>query len=306
MPIYSHVHPTIEITMMLKGQQTFFINDQKHIIHGGDIFITRPNLSHGRNGELLDLSEYVWFQLDITSPGCSDNFLGLANPFGKHLFDQISQCFTTVKKSTLKDALSLRDAFYQLASDDLSQKSIGYSNLIAFLAQNFHSSIPTDTSISRYSSEILSAQNYIGENLLALSNINQISDYVNMSLSCFIKAFKAETGYTPHSYILLQKIELAKDMLKNTANSVTEISNTLNFSTSNHFTSVFKNHTVLTPTQYKSMLLSNQEKINPQKCSLSEHFCGLFITNQNLFITPHPIPAAKIETLCPLLFLSHR
>jgi AraC family transcriptional regulator len=67
----------------------------------------------------------------------------------------------------------------------------------------------------------------------------------------FLRMFKKSTGYTPHQYVINQRIERAKDLLKNTDMSITEIAYLLGFSTPAHFTHLFRRKTGLLPSQLR-------------------------------------------------------
>ena len=70
---------------------------------------------------------------------------------------------------------------------------------------------------------------------------------LNVSYSWFRKVFKEYTGYTPAKYFQELKLRKAKQMLVGTSLSVKEISCQLNYTSAEHFFSVFKKHTGLTP-----------------------------------------------------------
>jgi AraC family transcriptional regulator len=63
----------------------------------------------------------------------------------------------------------------------------------------------------------------------------------------FLRMFKKSTGYTPHQYVINQRIERAKDLLRKTDISITEIAYLLGFSTPAHFTHHFRRKTGVTP-----------------------------------------------------------
>jgi AraC family transcriptional regulator len=56
----------------------------------------------------------------------------------------------------------------------------------------------------------------------------------------FAAQFKAATGQTPHAYVVSRKIIRAKQMLMDSTRAIGEVALELNFSSSAHFTQVFK------------------------------------------------------------------
>jgi AraC family transcriptional regulator len=67
----------------------------------------------------------------------------------------------------------------------------------------------------------------------------------------FLRMFKQSTGYTPHQYVIVQRIERAKELLKKTEMTITEIAFLLGFSSSAHFTHHFHRKTGVTPSEVR-------------------------------------------------------
>ena len=67
----------------------------------------------------------------------------------------------------------------------------------------------------------------------------------------FLRMFKQSTGYTPHQYVISQRISRARELLKKTDMSVTEIAYLLGFSSSAHFTHHFRRRTGMRPSELR-------------------------------------------------------
>lgn len=80
----------------------------------------------------------------------------------------------------------------------------------------------------------------------------EIAVKLNVSYSWFRKVFKEYTGYAPAKYFQELKLRKAKQLLVGTSLSVKEISYQLNYTSAEHFFSLFKKHTGLTPLKYRS------------------------------------------------------
>ncbi|MBS1794688.1 MAG: helix-turn-helix transcriptional regulator [Acidobacteria bacterium] len=66
----------------------------------------------------------------------------------------------------------------------------------------------------------------------------------------FLRMFKQSTGLTPHQYVIGQRIERAKELLRKGDMTITEIAYLLGFSTPAHFTHHFRRKTGLTPRDF--------------------------------------------------------
>ena len=88
--------------------------------------------------------------------------------------------------------------------------------------------------------------------------VDELAKEVSLSPKYLSDRFRRETGQTLHSYIQEQKIREAKNLLRHTDDSLSEISQLLNFSSQSYFTSVFRKNTKLTPRQYRALHISDE------------------------------------------------
>lgn len=103
-----------------------------------------------------------------------------------------------------------------------------------------------------YSLQIVKAIDFIKGHISEKIGINEIAEYLNISVPYLSRLFKAETGENISEYIIKRKIETALIMLKYSNKSIAEISAHLNFSSQSYFTKVFRKYAGLTPKDYKN------------------------------------------------------
>ena len=104
-----------------------------------------------------------------------------------------------------------------------------------------------------YSKHIVSSINYIYEHLHESILLNDVASYIGLNSSYLSELFKKETGMNLREFILLRKIESAKNMLKYSDYTYSDISAYLAFSSQSHFIRKFKEVTGFTPKEYRSM-----------------------------------------------------
>lgn len=98
---------------------------------------------------------------------------------------------------------------------------------------------------------------YVYNNIYSTIYVNDIANTFNVNPSYLSTVFKDETGTNLKEYIQLAKIKEAKNLIRYSSMSLTEIAVQLGFSDLSHFTKVCKVHTGYTPKQLKEQLLKS-------------------------------------------------
>jgi AraC family transcriptional regulator len=78
-----------------------------------------------------------------------------------------------------------------------------------------------------------------------------IAHLTGMSPFHFSRLFKQSTGLSPHQYLLQQRIERAKQLLKQTDQSILDIALACGFSSHSHLSRKFRQLTTMTPKAYR-------------------------------------------------------
>jgi AraC family transcriptional regulator len=105
----------------------------------------------------------------------------------------------------------------------------------------------------RYTREIIIAMDYIYDNLHSKIRLDEIADAVNMSRGYLSRLFHKETGISIADYIILKRVEAAKNMLLYSEYSLDEIANYLAFASTSYFISTFKKSAGMTPREYRNV-----------------------------------------------------
>lgn len=92
---------------------------------------------------------------------------------------------------------------------------------------------------------------FIRANLHQKLTLEALAGIANLSPSYFKSCFKRCYGMPPREYINHLRIEQAGEQLRSTGKSVTEISYELGFSSSQYFSTIFRQYTGRTPLQYR-------------------------------------------------------
>lgn len=82
--------------------------------------------------------------------------------------------------------------------------------------------------------------------------IERLARIAGLSPYHFIRAFRGETGTTPHQYVRQRRLERAKHLLATTPMSVTEVCEAVGFESLGSFSSLFRRTTGKSPAAYRT------------------------------------------------------
>lgn len=89
----------------------------------------------------------------------------------------------------------------------------------------------------------LDAANYIQHHISEPITVEKMAEELFLSRSCLSRRFKEEAGESLRDFILKEKTEEAKRLLRYSDKSLTAVSNCLGFSSPSHFSRTFKKDT---------------------------------------------------------------
>ena len=99
------------------------------------------------------------------------------------------------------------------------------------------------------------AKEYINDYLDSSIKVKQLSELVGISQYHFSRMFKKSTGFTPHEYVIDQRIERVKRLLKDNKLTLAEIASDCGFTHQSHMGQLFVKHVGITPKQYRKKVL---------------------------------------------------
>ena len=134
-------------------------------------------------------------------------------------------------------------------------KNLQYNMLMDFTKRVAQQKLPPGIS-----KEIHACMQYISTHINEPISAVDVIAFSGRSRSYLFKKFQQELGSTIGAYITDCKLREAKSLLRYTDKSLSEISSYLCFSSQAYFQNVFKRHTGLTPSEYRSKELEHFNK----------------------------------------------
>jgi AraC family transcriptional regulator len=89
-------------------------------------------------------------------------------------------------------------------------------------------------------------------------SLDEMAQSIGLSTAHFARMFRKSTGETPHQFVLRQRVERAKTMLRVPDARVLDVAVACSFTTQQHFAQVFRDVCGVSPTQYRQDFLDSE------------------------------------------------
>jgi AraC family transcriptional regulator len=89
-------------------------------------------------------------------------------------------------------------------------------------------------------------------------SLEEMAQSVGLSTAHFARMFRKSTGVTPHQFVLRQRLERAKGMLRAPDARVLDVALACGFKTQQHFAQVFRGVWGVSPTEYRQELVGSE------------------------------------------------
>jgi RpiB/LacA/LacB family sugar-phosphate isomerase len=112
---------------------------------------------------------------------------------------------------------------------------------------------------------------YIGKNLDRPIHVADLSELAGMSQSHFSKLFKLSTGLSPHRYVIHERINRSKELLRQGQTKIVDIALEVGFENQAHFTTVFGSVVGTTPRKFQLSSSYDSPGTHPETVSIQQY-----------------------------------
>lgn len=164
-------------------------------------------------------------------------------------------CISVLAKAAVDSGLSVQGAY--AIRNSLIQRAACASTVSDYSALCYESFIAF-TSLIHHASETASddprinqVKEYVRNNIAEKLTVESLANQFCISKEHLSRKFKQSEGTTLKEYINATRIEIAKSFLCYTSCTLPQVADSVGFSSQSHFGKVFKEHTGLTPAEYR-------------------------------------------------------
>jgi AraC family transcriptional regulator len=98
-------------------------------------------------------------------------------------------------------------------------------------------------------------------------SLDEMAESVGLSTAHFARMFRKSTGVTPHQFVLRQRLERARAMLRAPDARVLDVAVACGFKTQQHFAQVFRDVWGVSPTEYRQDIVGSEAICASETCS---------------------------------------
>lgn len=235
-----HTHSATELLFITQGNGWLkTVNGEFPLITNSFVFIP-PNMEHTEQSSETDPLEY--YVLGISNITLLDEDYQRVSPvleMGSST-EEIKEIFLSI----YREIQNKRNSFELMAISHLLRLStiLSRRKKIKLEYATLHN--------LRY--DLAPAKSFIDFNYAEQITLDEIVEQTNMSKYHFVREFSKAMGMTPMKYLAIRRIEETKKLLSSTSMSISEISQSVGFSSPSYFAQKFKSTMGMSPMEFKN------------------------------------------------------
>lgn len=240
-----HKHDDMcEIILIIEGQGSYIINNEKYLAKKGDLLIYNRGILHDERSDPSNpLKTYC---LGIN--GLHINGLNELQIIPSHVCPVIDtnekfQSFTNYFETILNE-FNAKNKYYEIVCQSLVTTII---ILINRMIQN----VPNDLNNKKSRTIALKVKEYIDANYMKDLKLDNIAKMFNFSTFYLAHSFKKETFFSPIEYIIQRRIGEAQRLLLYTNKTIKEVGLDVGYNDANYFSLIFKKTTGVSPSSFR-------------------------------------------------------
>lgn len=252
-----HYHTLIEISLILRGNGLYKVNNTIYPIQAGDIFFFRPNEAHcitdieENDMELLNLHIAPYYLYTNFQNALNSNYIKILATNFPLSSNKINETLPSNQVEEVRNLiLSIRTEFEQKKSDYLLC-ACNYISAILILFSRSYKNIRFSQREKQNYQKLLSAVKYIDLHFKDNITLDSLAKKVAYSRCYFSSIFKKCIGMSVWDYVCIKRIEEALTLIKTTDKNIGDIAFECGFSSTVNFNKLFKKYTNVTPKVFR-------------------------------------------------------
>ncbi len=233
-----HSHSIAEMIYVVSGEGMIVTGDRRRSIGKDDFVLIPPHLMHTEISSSQNPLEYICLGIsNITLASDEREFDPLLNlsSLRENVYSIIVGIYREMQKKQPEYEMMARSLFYQLLVLLIRRRVINVGI----------------EEIQEMRSNIADVKSYIDEHYAEAITLDELASIAALSKYHLIREFKAAVGTSPMEYLLEKRITESKKLLAGTEHSISDIADSVGFSSGSYFSQRFRLITGMTPLKFR-------------------------------------------------------
>ena len=252
---FGHEQTVYEITYVLSGSGTFFVDNRVYEMQKGDLLIVRKGQQHNIVSSESDPLRYFYLGFDFIEP-VNDERIGKLKDF-----------FDKTELVEIHNTIGVQETFMKALSEFISDDVLSGLLVEAYMqeiiccvyrifTQKFYKSYLLSGSNNSDEKLVYDVINYIDVNLESMENLSALSREFGYSYTHIAQKFSAFTGESLKTYHTKRRFEKANEYLRR-GYSITKVAELMGFKSIHAFSRAYKKFVGMAPRDYKKWAEEN-------------------------------------------------
>ncbi|NUU36461.1 AraC family transcriptional regulator [Pseudomonas sp. C2B4] len=237
-----HSHAHFSIGAITAGRSTYVHEQSQSEVSAGTVVLMNPGDVHACNPINDQPWSYLMLYVDTLWLTDLQHQLGVSDDLA---FRRFAATHTT--DVVLFDGLK---GLYDVLVDQQQDVLHKHSAAVEFFTEVQLRLNPVDQPLREPNFKLARAADFIRDHCTQILKLEDICEAAQLSPSYLIRAFKQHYGMTPHAFVVNQRIQFAREQLRN-GKLIADVALEAGFSDQAHFQRAFKQHLAATPGQYR-------------------------------------------------------
>ncbi|UUX35097.1 AraC family transcriptional regulator [Fundicoccus culcitae] len=237
------------------GKGTFYVGENTYHLGEGDFFLLLPKVETYYQADSNDPWSYFWIGLNGNK---IINYLQQSSLFNDMILRNLSKENIVKfddKFSSIIDLMGLNNfnTYYHLS---LFEKTYSLLRLLITVSPS-----NDNNQLTQKKKYVIQLKNYLDSNYSKEVTIAEIANKMALNRSYLSRIFKEEYDISPKNYLTHLRMEKAKQLLIDTEQSISSISEVSGYKDVLTFSAAFKLHTKYSPTHFRQTYDSKNQAI---------------------------------------------
>ena len=246
---YLHSHDYYELYFQISGFRTYFCDNKYYNLSPNTLIVTRPNVLHK-----FENGPFERYLISVDRSYFSDSQLDFLNSLDEKML-------ITLDPQRINEILDNLNELRNIENSVVDNKHILLSLKLGLLFHQIYvaqtGTVEPTTALEKdainytISPTILKVMDFVQKNYSKKISLNDLCQEYHLSKTWLCKCFLQANNMTIFEYKTMLQINAAKKLLRSSDHSIEKIAQLVGFSSSRHFSSMFKKHNGTTPLHWR-------------------------------------------------------